>query len=388
MNNVYIGRQDVFFREIDILFYENNPFDHIYSYLDDSLGAEEEPSLTSNSVPFLNDAAEEIFSKIDIDPKVFGDVFAYSEAIKESLAMIQFIEISKAWVYASFSASAVLRKKAQNQKKRVILYIRIFQFTVGLNMLWYTLARFISGGRIYSNIFFYLYALTAALIAGLLFYVILLFRRAVILDRLYRSKMSSTKLPNTPKRKKLEEIIRPIENAAAVLILCLSGIVVVNIYFGVNYTSRMDRLRARNENLSKSFETFNNLCLIFGMVCIFFYLCWSNKTAKELLFSKNSSKGIHTKEGGGTSYFIKTGDNESSSQGFSTQKNIMSVVSMPQVAGQYFHDDFGISTHIEISSMNQTNLDTTASMFDTSIPGSSAPSKTTKTITSEVQISN
>eukprot|EP00924_Labyrinthula_sp_SR-Ha-C_P001347 snap_masked-scaffold_44-processed-gene-0.36-mRNA-1 protein AED:1.00 eAED:1.00 QI:0/0/0/0/1/1/10/0/836 len=202
LNNAYIGRQETFFRDNDYLFYENNPFDEIYTYLDYTLQTEYENPAPSNSAPFLNDAALEIYERINIDVRTTGDTFAFSQAIKKSLCMIQFIEISIAWVYVSFSASAVLRKKAQNQKERVILYIRVFQFTVGLNMLWYTLAKFITGGKIYSNIFYYLYALTATLVAGLLFYVILLFQRAIVLDRLYRSKMSSsTKSPNAAKKR-------------------------------------------------------------------------------------------------------------------------------------------------------------------------------------------
>eukprot|EP00924_Labyrinthula_sp_SR-Ha-C_P009220 snap_masked-scaffold_2-processed-gene-16.20-mRNA-1 protein AED:1.00 eAED:1.00 QI:0/0/0/0/1/1/10/0/809 len=167
LNEVYIGRQTSIVGDFDFNFYETNPFDDVYSYLDGKLKTEYEIPEPTGSSSFFGIAALEIYESIHINYNTVGDTFAYSQAILESLAMIQFIEISIAWVYVSFSASAVLRKKAQNQRKRVILYIRIFQFTVGLNMLWYTLARIVSNGRIYSNIFYYLYALTAALVAGL-----------------------------------------------------------------------------------------------------------------------------------------------------------------------------------------------------------------------------
>eukprot|EP00924_Labyrinthula_sp_SR-Ha-C_P009210 snap_masked-scaffold_2-processed-gene-16.5-mRNA-1 protein AED:1.00 eAED:1.00 QI:0/0/0/0/1/1/12/0/1034 len=386
MNEAYIGRQETFFGETDSTFYENNPFDDVYSYLDGTLGLEYEDIEISGSSFFLNSAAQEIFDNIMIDSAVVGDIFAYSQAILESLAMIQFIEISIAWVYVSFSASAVLRKKAQNQKERVILYIRVFQFTVGLNMLWYTLARFISGGKTYSSAFFYLYALTAALVGGLLFYVILLFRRAVMLDRIYQSKLSTTKLPSASKRKKLEDIIKPIENAALTLICCVSGITVANIYFGVNYASRMARLRSRNENVSKSFETFNDFCLIAGMICIFVYLFWSNNEAKDLLFEDSHSQGFPTREGGGTSYILHSDAKQSSSPAASKQQQILSGVEMPQTSGLSFYFRFRNSTNLDISTIKQTNIETNESKFETSEPESFIPARVARTIVSEVEV--
>eukprot|EP00924_Labyrinthula_sp_SR-Ha-C_P009226 snap_masked-scaffold_2-processed-gene-16.22-mRNA-1 protein AED:1.00 eAED:1.00 QI:0/0/0/0/1/1/3/0/394 len=387
MNRVYIGRQDSFFGESDTLFYENNPFDEVYSYLDISLVIEQENVLSSDSLPYLNEAALEIYDNININSRRIGDTFIYSLAILESLAMIQFIEISIASIYASFSASAVLRKKAQNQKERVILYIRVFQFTVGLNMLWYTLAKFITGGKIYSSAFFYLYALTAALVTGLLFYVILLFRRAVMLDRLYRSELTSSTLsPKSPKRKKLEDLIRPVENAGIVLICCITGIIVANIYFGVNYTSKMDRLRARNENVSKTFEVFNEFCLIAGMVCTHLYLVWTDREAKELLFEDNPSQEIQTKKVKRTSYFFKTGTKQNSSHNILTQRNGLSVVSMPQMVGQHYYNGFDKSTLYEVSSIHQTRINTPGSHFYISPSRNFAPPASNSGSISEVQI--
>eukprot|EP00924_Labyrinthula_sp_SR-Ha-C_P005842 snap_masked-scaffold_14-processed-gene-6.32-mRNA-1 protein AED:1.00 eAED:1.00 QI:0/0/0/0/1/1/2/0/166 len=141
---------------------------------------------SSDASAFFNQPAQEIYDNINIDARIVGDIFAYSQAIKESLAMIQFIEISIAWVYVSFSGSTVLRKKSQDKKKQVIFLIRLFQISVGLIMFWYTVARFSSEGKIYSNFFFYVYGITAVLVGCLLFYVLLLFRGAILLDKMYK----------------------------------------------------------------------------------------------------------------------------------------------------------------------------------------------------------
>eukprot|EP00924_Labyrinthula_sp_SR-Ha-C_P014175 snap_masked-scaffold_72-processed-gene-0.20-mRNA-1 protein AED:1.00 eAED:1.00 QI:0/0/0/0/1/1/12/0/1036 len=355
LNEVFVGRQQNTFDEDDYLFYENSPFDELFSYLDGTLGIEHERSSSSNPKKFLTGAAQEFYDGITLDDRIVGDSFAFAQALKESIAIIQFIEISIAWVYVSFSASAVLRRKAQDQKKKLILYIR---FIVGLNMLWYTIARFITFGRIYSNIFFYLYALTAGLVAALLFYVILLFRRAVILDRKFRTKMSSsTRSSNVEKRKKIEDVIKPIENAALTLICCVIGIAVANIYFGVNYTSRMERLRSRNENISKSFESFNDFCLIAGMISIFAYLVWSNYESKKILFEERSSRGAETRDIGRSSYLFRTRTKQTSSENSSSQKHFFSEVEKPQVPGQSFYRRFAKMSNAQDSSLHQTRVD-------------------------------
>eukprot|EP00924_Labyrinthula_sp_SR-Ha-C_P011011 snap_masked-scaffold_33-processed-gene-2.31-mRNA-1 protein AED:1.00 eAED:1.00 QI:0/0/0/0/1/1/11/0/1042 len=387
MSNAYVSQEEGIFQDDDYLFYANNPFDAVFDYLDGIRNSEDDTTIASSATPFLNEDAQNIFDNIRIDFEVVGDIFAYSQAILESLAMISFIEISIAWVYVTFSASAVLRQKSEKQKRRVVFYIRIFQFSVGLTMLWYTFARFISRGKIYSNLFFYLYALTAALVGFLLFYVILLFRRAALPGIEYETASRiPSKLSYSTKRKTLQDIIRPIENAALTLICCVSGITISNIYFGINYSSKVDRLRARTQNLSKSFEIFNDVCLLGGMICIFVYLVWSNREAKQLQVEDEVSSEFQTGEVGQSSYQPKLSAKETSRHMRNSEKQVLSGFSLPSAAGNSIYYRFGFSTVID-TVKSQQKKSTVTTIRESQAHESNKASKKSKVNISENKVS-
>eukprot|EP00924_Labyrinthula_sp_SR-Ha-C_P009229 snap_masked-scaffold_2-processed-gene-16.19-mRNA-1 protein AED:1.00 eAED:1.00 QI:0/0/0/0/1/1/3/0/211 len=204
---------------------------------------------------------------------------------------------------------------------------------------------------------------------------------------MYPTKISSSKMsPNDPRRISLEDIIKPIENAALVLIFSAIGITVANIYFGVNYTSTMDRLSARKGNLSKSFEIFNDICLISGMVCIFVYLVWSNGEAKGLLYEEVSSDEFRTTEASNSLFIRNKSTNPPSFRAASAQKEVLSKSSLPQFIGRSFYSRFRRASNIEVSHINQTNLDTTGSKFRTVSLQSFTPANAAGTVVSQPKV--
>eukprot|EP00924_Labyrinthula_sp_SR-Ha-C_P005840 snap_masked-scaffold_14-processed-gene-6.33-mRNA-1 protein AED:1.00 eAED:1.00 QI:0/0/0/0/1/1/2/0/206 len=175
---------------------------------------------------------------------------------------------------------------------------------------------------------------------------------------------SSTKSPNAENRRTLEDVIKPIETAATILILCVSGITLANLYFGANYTSRIDRLRARNESLSKSFEIFNDFCLFSGMFCIFVYLVWSNRESKELMFEDSYPQDIPTKEGQGTSYLFRSSTVQGSSIDVSTQQQFLSTISLPQYRAQSFYNRFRSIVGDSYANRHNANVDTEVNILE------------------------
>eukprot|EP00924_Labyrinthula_sp_SR-Ha-C_P005848 snap_masked-scaffold_14-processed-gene-6.45-mRNA-1 protein AED:1.00 eAED:1.00 QI:0/0/0/0/1/1/2/0/206 len=197
---------------------------------------------------------------------------------------------------------------------------------------------------------------------------------------------SSTKSPNAANRKKLEDIIRPIETAAITLILCVSGITVSNFYFGANYTSRMVQLRARNESLSKSFEIFNDFCLIVGMVCIFRYLVWSNKEAKQLMFYNDNSYDVPTKEARGTSYLFRSASKNTSTKVASKHRIQDVIPPKPQSTTESFYNRFIRSTAAEAGSTNEEKIeDAGSTQEDQAMEAFPAP-RHTRRIDSQLQV--